>query len=67
MNCLAFANKHQMFQGGFRIIVFLDILKTDSVRHASEVLKTMSIHKTPKVDDWVYLKPRAMFEITWDF
>ena len=32
-------------------IIFLDILKTDSVRHAGEVLKTMRIHKIPKVDD----------------
>ena len=46
------------------MITFLDILKTDSVRHAGEVLR---IHKMPKVDDWVYLKPRAMFEIAWDF
>ena len=33
------------------MIIFLDILKTDSVRHAGEVLKTMRIHKMPKVDD----------------
>ena len=33
------------------MIIFRDILKTDSVRHAGEVLKTMSIHKIPKVDD----------------
>ena len=33
------------------MIIFLDILKTDSVRHASEVLKTMRIHIMPKVDD----------------
>ena len=38
------------------MIIFLDILKTDLVRHAGEVLKTMRIHKMPKVDDWVYLK-----------
>ena len=31
------------------MIIFLDILKTDSVRHAGEVLKTMRIHKMPKV------------------
>ena len=49
------------------MIIFLDILKTDSVRHAGEVLKTMRINKMPKVDDWVYLKPWAMFEIAWDF
>ena len=30
------------------MITFLDILKTDSVRHAGEVLR---IHKMPKVDD----------------
>ena len=34
------------------MIIFLDMLKTDSVRHAGEVLKTMRIHKIPKVDDW---------------
>ena len=33
------------------MVIFLDILKTDSVRHAGEVLKTMRIHKMPKVDD----------------
>ena len=33
------------------MLIFLDILKTDSVRHAGEVLKTMRIHKMPKVDD----------------
>ena len=33
------------------MIIFLDMLKTDSVRHAGEVLK-MRIHKIPKVDDW---------------
>ena len=33
------------------MIIFLDILKTDSVRHVGEVLKTMRIHKMPKVDD----------------
>ena len=33
------------------MIIFLDILKTDSERHAGEVLKTMRIHKMPKVDD----------------
>ena len=33
------------------MIIFLDILKTDSVRHAGEVLKIMRIHKMPKVDD----------------
>ena len=41
-------------------LIFLDILKTDSVRHAEN-------HKMPKVDDWVYLQPRGMFEIAWDF
>ena len=49
------------------MIIFLDILKIDSVRHAGEVLKTMRIQNMPKVDDWVYFKPRAMFEIAWDF
>ena len=41
-NCLAFANNHQMFQG-----IFLDILKTDSLRHAGEMLhvKTVRIHQ----------------------
>ena len=29
------------------MIIFLDILKTDSVRHAGEVLKIMRIHKMP--------------------
>ena len=33
------------------MIIFLDILKTDSVRHAGGVLKTMRIQKMPKVDD----------------
>ena len=33
------------------MIIFLDILKTDSVRPAGEVLKTMRIHKMPKIDD----------------
>ena len=37
--------------GRFAMIIFLDILKTDLVRHAGEVLKTMRIHKMPKVDD----------------
>ena len=32
-------------------IIFLDVLKTDSVRHAGEVLKTTRIHKMLKVDD----------------
>ena len=31
------------------MIIFLDILKTDSVRHAGEVLKTMRIHKMPRL------------------
>ena len=31
------------------MIMFLDILKTNSVRHAGEVLKTMRIHKMPKI------------------
>ena len=47
------------------MIILLDILKTDSVRHDGEVMKTMRI--MPKVDDWVSLKPRAMFQIAWDF
>ena len=46
------------------MIIFPDTLKTDSVRHADEVLKTTRIHKIPKVDDLVYLKPRV---IAWDF
>ena len=33
------------------MLIFLDILKSNSVRHAGEVLKTMRIHKMPKVDD----------------
>ena len=33
------------------IVIFLDALKTDSVSHAGEVLKTIRIHKIPKVDD----------------
>ena len=33
------------------MIIFPDILKTDCLRHAGEVLKTMRIHKIPKVDD----------------
>ena len=33
------------------MLIFLDILKTDSLRHAGEVLNTMRIHKMPKVDD----------------
>ena len=33
------------------MIIFLDILKTGSVHHAGEVLKTIRIHKMPKVDD----------------
>ena len=45
------------------MIVFPDILKTDCLRHAGEVLKTTRIHKIPKVDDLVYLKPRAILEI----
>ena len=49
------------------MLIFLDILKTDSVRHAGEVLKAMRIHKMSKFDDWVYFKPMAMFEIAWDF
>ena len=32
-------------------VIFLDILKTNSVRQASEALKTMRIHKMPKVDN----------------
>ena len=45
------------------MIIFPDILKTDSLRHAGEVLKTTRIHKIPKVDDLAYLKPRAILEI----
>ena len=30
------------------MIIFLDILKTDSVRHAGHVLKTMKITKCPR-------------------
>ena len=37
--------------GRFAMIIFLDILKTDLVLHAGEVLRTMRIHKMPKVDD----------------
>ena len=33
------------------MIIFLDVLKTDSVRHTGEVLKTMRIYKMPKVGD----------------
>ena len=33
------------------MIIFLDILKIDSVRHAGVVLKTMRIQNMPKVDD----------------
>ena len=33
------------------MIIFLDILKIDSVRHAGEVLKTMRIQNMPKVED----------------
>ena len=33
------------------MIIFPDILKTDCLRHAGEVLKTTRIHKIPKVDD----------------
>ena len=33
------------------MIIFLDILKIDSVRHAGEVLKAMRIQNMPKVDD----------------
>ena len=44
--CLAFANKHQMFQGGFDDY-FSRYPETDSVLHAGEVLKIMRIHKIP--------------------
>ena len=37
------------------MIIFRDILKTDSVRHATENKQN---HKMPKVDDWVYLQPK---------
>ena len=48
------------------MIIFPDILSiTDSVRHAGEMLKTLRFHYMPKVDDWVYFKPKAMFEIAW--
>ena len=32
-------------------VIFLDILKTNSVRHAGEVLKTRRIHKMLTVDN----------------
>ena len=44
------------------MMIFLDILITNSVHHAGEVLKTLGFHKMPNVDNWVY-----MFEIAWDF
>ena len=46
------------------MIIFRDILKTDSECHATENKEN---HKMRKVDDWVYLQPRSMFEIAWDF
>ena len=43
------------------MIIFPDILKTDCLRHAGEVLKTTRIHKIPKVDDWVYLTNQVQY------
>ena len=49
------------------MIIFPDVLLiTDSVCHAGEMLKTLRFHYMPKVDDWVYFKLKAMFEIVWD-
>ena len=37
------------------------------MRHAGEVLETLRFYKMLKVDNWVYFKPKAMFEIAWDY
>ena len=50
-----------MFQAGFDDN-FPGYPENWLVRYAGEVLKTMRIH----IDDWIYLKSRAMFEIAWD-
>ena len=34
---------------------------SDSVHHAGKLLKSLRFHYTPKVDDWVYFKPRQCF------
>ena len=55
-----------MLPGGFNDNFLGHRLITDSVRHVGEVLKTLRFHYMPKVEDWVYFKPKALFEIAQD-
>ena len=55
-----------MLQGGFNDNFSGLPLITDSVRHVCEVLKTLRFHYMPKVEDWVYFKLKALFEIAQD-
>ena len=52
-----------MLQGGFNDNFSGLPLITDSVCRVGEVLKTLRFHYMPKVEDWVYFKPKALFEI----
>ena len=36
---------------------------SDSVHHAGKLLKSLRFHYTPKVDDWVYFKPRQCLKL----
>ena len=55
-----------MLRGGFNDNFLGHCLITDSVRHVGEVLKTLRFHYMPKVEDWVYFKPKALLEIAQD-